>query len=362
MIDALLPCIDRLTVTLPALPQYREVERRQAPNPQLTFRAFAWRGDKQAWIAMLQGTHRVAADVTVLTFLDVALRKSAGLRIDRLTGSPVWGVWFMPVPRRNLRAWSISRLTSRGYRKQLRKQRIQQRPPVWLSGAWVCDPLLKERISPRAGQTLHVLPDPWPSRPSMEAREARRRLGLPEHGKLFLHLGEYSERKGLLDAVNAWTRNSDLAGATLVRAGVMAPGQVDAMAPLLRQGRAILHEGYVPDEKLDLYLRACDWLLMPYRFHEGSSGLLSGAAAAGRPVIASDYGLVGSRVCSSNLGLVYPHLSADGLAQAVRRASAMPIEDFAAALQRYSGDHTVGDFNAALRAPLGLAPRGHAGG
>ena len=39
----------------------------------------------------------------------------------------------------------------------------------------------------------------------------------------------------------------------------------------------------MPDDTLDLYLRACDWVLMPYRFHEGSSGLLSGAAAAGRP-------------------------------------------------------------------------------
>jgi glycosyltransferase involved in cell wall biosynthesis len=115
----------------------------------------------------------------------------------------------------------------------------------------------------------------------------------------------------------------------------------------------------VPDEKLDLYLRACDWLLMPYRLHEGSSGLLSGAAAAGRPVIASDYGLIGSRVASSHLGIVYPHLSVEGLAEAIRRASATPIEDFAVPLRRHSDIHTVEDFTAALRAPLGLAPRNH---
>jgi glycosyltransferase involved in cell wall biosynthesis len=167
-----------------------------------------------------------------------------------------------------------------------------------------------------------------------------------------------SERKGLQDAIDAWARLGDLPDARLVRAGVMAPGQADAMADLVRRGRAVLHEGYVPDDKLDLYLRACDWLLMPYRFHEGSSGLLSGAAAAGRPVIASDYGLIGTRVHSSELGLLYPHLSVDGLADAVRRASAARIEDFAEPLRRYSDSHTVRDFVAALRAPLGLAPRG----
>jgi hypothetical protein len=67
--------------------------------------------------------------------------------------------------------------------------------------------------------------------------------------------------------------------------------------------------------------------------------------------------LIGTRVSSSGLGIVYPHLSVDGLADAVRRASATPIEDFAAPLRRYSDNHTVGDFIAALRAPLGLTPR-----
>jgi glycosyltransferase involved in cell wall biosynthesis len=361
MIDALLPCVDRLTVTLPALAEYQEIGRQQPPGSPLTFRPFPWRGDKRAWITMLEGANRVAADLTLLTYLDVVLRKAAGVPLDRLTGSPVWGIWFMPVPRTDLGAWNLSWLTSRRYRKQRRQQLIQRRPPAWLSGAWVCDPLLQERIAPRPGQVVSILPDPWPSRPAVEMDDARRRLGLPEGQKLFLHFGESSERKGLMDAVDAWMRIGDLPNATLVRAGIMAPGQADAMSILIRRGRAILREGYVPDDELDLYLRACDWLLMPYRFHEGSSGLLAGAAAAVRPVIAPDYGLIGRRVTSSNLGIVYPHLSIDGLAEAIRRASAMRIEDFAEPLRRYSANHTVADFTAALRAPLGLAPRNHDG-
>ena len=66
--------------------------------------------------------------------------------------------------------------------------------------------------------------------------EARRRLGLPEGRKLFLHLGESSERKGLLGRGGRPGRAiGDLPNATLVRAGVMAPGQADAMSILIRQ-------------------------------------------------------------------------------------------------------------------------------
>lgn len=357
MIDALLPCVEQLTVTLPALAEYLEIERRYSTGRPVAFRPFPWSGDKRAWLATLEGTPRVAADLTVLTYLDVVLRRSSAEPLDRMTGSPVWGIWFMPAPRRNLSVWNPSWLASRDYRKHWRRQRIQRRPPPWLSGAWVCDLFLRERISPRPGQCIHILPDPWPSRPALDMGEARRRLGLPEDRKLFLHFGESSERKGLLDAMDAWMRIGDLPGVTLVRAGVMAPGQADAMSVLVRRGRAILREGYVPDDQVDLYLRACDWLLMPYRFHEGSSGLLAGAAAAVRPVIAPNYGLIGHRITSSNLGIVYPHLSIDGLAEAIRRASAMRIEDYAEPLRRYSAGHTVADFTAAMRTPLGLAPR-----
>jgi glycosyltransferase involved in cell wall biosynthesis len=358
MLEAFRPCVERVTVTLPDLAEYREIEKQHPAGSQVEFRRFPWSGDKTSWLGTLESVPRISADLTMLSYLDVVLRRSSGVNLDRLTRSSIWGIWFMPAPRRNLSVWHPSWLTSREYRKQWRRQRIQRRPPRWLSGAWVCDPLLQDRISPQPGQSIHVLPDPWPSRPAQDMGEARRRLGLPEDRRLFLHFGESSERKGLLDAVDAWTRIGDMPNATLVRAGTLAPGQADAMAALVASGRAILHEGYVPDDKLDLYLRACDWLLMPYRFHEGSSGLLSGAAAAARPVIAADYGLIGSRVSRSKLGIVYPHRSIDGLADAIRRASTLRIEDFAAPLRRYSDHHTAEDFIAALRTPLGLAPRG----
>ncbi len=354
MIGALRPCVDRLTVTLPALPEYESVQR-QFQAERLSFRTFPWHGDKMGWMRTLEGARRVSADATIFTYLDVVLRKAADAPIGRLAGSPVWGVWFMPVTRSGASAWNPSWILNRGVRRHRRKQRVQGRPPRWLAGAWVCDPLLRDRISPRPGQTIGILPDPWPSIPAADRGEARRQLGLPEGKVLFLHLGVPGPRKGLLDAVAAWQRVEGLPDAILVRAGMMDTGEREAIGTLVSQGRAILHEGYVPDERMDLYLRASDWVLMPYRHHEGSSGLLSGAAAAGRPVIAPDYGVLGGRVQVSHLGLVYPHLSIEGFADAVRRAAGLRIETYADALRQYSAGHTVAEFGAALRAPLGLA-------
>ena len=323
VLDALLPCVDQVTVTYPDLDAYKVLDwSRWLDTERLARRPLPWQDGKHAWKTMLTGADRLGADMTLLTYLDTMLKKAADVDLDRLVGSPVWGLWFRPGPRQPISPWNLRRLLSRRDRNQYREQQVLRGPPRWLAGAWLTDPLLLERISPRPGQVLSLLPDPWPSRPTMDAGEARRRLGLPLDKTLFLHLGVPDPRKGLLDAIHAWRDLADLPAAMLVRAGVMAPDQADAMRPLVHDGRAIARAGRIPDDDMDVYLRATDWLLMPYRNHEGSSGLLAGAAAAARPVVTADYGVVGRLTKDSGLGIVYPHLSLPGLTDAIRRATA----------------------------------------
>ncbi len=355
LLDALLPCVDRITITHPDLPPYRTLQQRASDCERLTLRPIAWRSDKRSWPDTFKGASRLQADLTLLTFVDTIIKKYRS-DLRRRLGSSVWGIWFLPAARRPpLPAFDLRRLYSGQARGQYRDQQVLRHVPDWLSGVFVLDELLKERISPRPGLDVHVLPDPWPRQPTISREQARATLGLPTSRTIFLHFGVANPRKGLADAIKAWERLSDRPEALLLRTGLTRKNEVQMLEPLIHSGRAELRNTRIPDSQVDLYFRACDWVLMPYRRHEGSSGLLSAAAASSRPVIASDYSVIGKRVRSGNLGLVFEHLSVEGLARAIHEAIETPTEQYAEPLRAYAASHDIEHFNQALRSSLGLS-------
>ncbi len=354
LLDALLPCLDRVTVTYPDFPAYDAlVERARSQPDRLRLRPVTWRSDKLSWPDTLERGDVTDADLVLVTWLDVILKKYRG-DLRRQLGAPIWGLWYLPARPEAASFWNPRRLISGQARGHYREQRVLRRVPTWLDGALVLDDLLARRITPRPGLRIEVLPDPWPTQPDIDQIDARQRLRLPPEKTLFLHFGVANPRKGLLDAASAWERLRDRPDAVLVRAGMTLAGEVQALEALVGEGRAILRNERIPDADVDLYFRACDWVLVPYRQHEGSSGLLSGAAAARRPLIASDYAVIGHRVRQQGLGLWFPHESVDGLLDAVRDALHTPIDRFSAALTAYAESHNLAHFYSALRNALGL--------
>ncbi len=353
MLDALQPCVDRITITHPDLPAYRTLQRRASDCERLTLRPIAWRSDKRSWRDALAQARALRADLTLLTFVDTIIKRYHG-DLRRKLGTPILGIWFLPNPRQSVPRFDLRRLYSGQARGRHRDQRVLRHVPDWLSGVFVLDELLKERISPRPGLEVHVLPDPWPTRPTISREQARAQLGLPSDRKIFLHFGVANRRKGLADAIEAWNRLNGEPQALLFRAGLTLDDEVRMLAPLTDRGQAILKNERIPDAEVDLCFRACDWVLLPYRRHEGSSGLLSAAAAASRPVIAADYSVIGERVRSENLGLVFEHLSVEGLARAIHEAIHTATEQYAEPLRAYAASHDVEHFNQALRTGLNL--------
>lgn len=63
------------------------------------------------------------------------------------------------------------------------------------------------------------------------------------------------------------------------------------------------HHDFVPDEQVQTYFQAADGVLALYQRHVGGSAVLVRAAAAGKPALASNYGLVGQLVRENSLGL-----------------------------------------------------------
>jgi glycosyltransferase involved in cell wall biosynthesis len=68
--------------------------------------------------------------------------------------------------------------------------------------------------------------------------------------------------------------------------------------------QAIEHYGFIPEAEVATYFQLADAILAPYQRHVGMSGILLLAAAAGKPVLSSNYGLMGKLAQLYELGLV----------------------------------------------------------
>jgi glycosyltransferase involved in cell wall biosynthesis len=83
--------------------------------------------------------------------------------------------------------------------------------------------------------------------------------------------------------------------------------------------QVISHDTFVPDREIQPYFQVSDVILAPYQRHIGMSAILVRAAAATKPVLSSNYGLMGEMVKRHKLGITVdssvPSEIAKGLAQ-----------------------------------------------
>lgn len=83
--------------------------------------------------------------------------------------------------------------------------------------------------------------------------------------------------------------------------------------------RLIWEEKFLSDAEIRLRYERCDFVALPYtkKFHATSS-VLAWAAAHGKPVIATDHGLIGFRVHQNRLGMLYPSGDVSALVKVLR--------------------------------------------
>jgi glycosyltransferase involved in cell wall biosynthesis len=210
--------------------------------------------------------------------------------------------------------------------------------------------VLDERLSQQQvalGFPATLLPDPWRSAPKETRAESRTLLGLPQDRVIFLHIGSDEKRKGLLDVLKLVSKFPS-SGPFIVRAGELKPRNTGKRVKLIQrltlENRLLCANRAVSEEAFDLYLRAADYVLLPYRSHDDSSGILSRAIGAGTPVIASDFGLIGKRVRALNLGILYRNNNMRDLRRAMSTAWQTPASHFPVghAADTFSPEHFIG--------------------
>lgn len=145
--------------------------------------------------------------------------------------------------------------------------------------------------------------------------EARRRIGLPEHGRYLLSVGHLIERKGHHIAIEALAQLPDV---TLLIAGSgPEEGALKALAQRLGVDTRVRWAGVVPQTELKWWYSAADALTL-CSSREGWANVLLEAMACGTPVIATNIWGTPEVVSSAAAGKLMTERSAQALAQSWR--------------------------------------------
>jgi glycosyltransferase involved in cell wall biosynthesis len=195
-------------------------------------------------------------------------------------------------------------------------QRILSHPQ--LQALFCLDPYAVAALSATA--PIYALPDPveWSASAGLASglsavtrQQLDEEFGIDSHRQVFLLFGLINYRKGiyqLLQAI-AMLPPQHCNHLCLLIVGEVPPAdrpQIEAQIAQLRRTQPVQivqHRAYVPEAAVLSYFQRADVILAPYQRHIGMSGVLVRAAAAGKPVLSSDYGLLGELTRQHRLGM-----------------------------------------------------------
>lgn len=182
-------------------------------------------------------------------------------------------------------------------------------------------------LTDREAARLHVIPHGsylGVYADTIDRAAARERLGLTDAGRVLLFLGAIRGYKGTDELIAAFRAIDDPSARLLIAGkprGVALRDRLQAAAA--PDPRIRLELGFVPDDELQVWLRAADAVVLPFRdiLTSGSAIL---ALSFGRAVVAPSLGCLPETV-PPEAGIRYDPASPDGLAGALRQALAADL-------------------------------------
>jgi glycosyltransferase involved in cell wall biosynthesis len=155
----------------------------------------------------------------------------------------------------------------------------------------------------------HPINDAFPDT-DLSSSEAKRRLGLREDEKAILFLGRIRPYKGLEQLLAAFqelvTHQPNL---RLIVAGEAKKGSeeyLDQITRTIRQfspGQVLSKIEFIPDQDMELYLKAADVMVLPYK-EIFQSGVLFLGYSYGLPVVATDVGSFREEIVEGQTGFL----------------------------------------------------------
>jgi glycosyltransferase involved in cell wall biosynthesis len=291
--------------------------------------------------------------------------------LAQLLGLP--GAWRWAIPR----GVEVETLLFRGavaYPQVSAKERAKSRVsfaaatrPPW-SALFHLDPLVYDWVKHHGSalaDRLQLMADPVEAPSAEERSSILRRLKLPDDGRFVGAAGMMNGGKGTDLLIRAFAA-ADLGPRDRL---LLAGPQNDEIRALLsgefnslfRGGRIVSLDRVLPAADLADAIKVTDLVCVLYRRHVGSASIVIRAAAAGRPVLASDFGWCGYTVPQFQLGRVVDVNDPQAVSRAIERS----LEEsqafrLSAAAQRFVEFHKPENFGAlwssGLRHRLGLPP------
>lgn len=175
------------------------------------------------------------------------------------------------------------------------------------------DPFATDYIN-KNWQTNKVknLPDPVQVYPTTKTKsEVKLSLGIDESKTIFLIFGFLDSRKGISDvmeAIGEISREKSQKGCLLI-VGPWEENErrlFNIQLPKIKQNtdfQIIVKDVFVKDEEIQQYFKVADYALALYHKHFGMSAIMVRAAAAQKPLISSNFGLMGKIVMEKELGI-----------------------------------------------------------
>ncbi len=146
---------------------------------------------------------------------------------------------------------------------------------------------------------------------NLTASGAKHQLSVKDHEKTILFLGRIKPYKGIEHLLTAFQQLAERdATYRLIIAGEPHKGSEGYLEEIRRivardfgQGRVVLKFQFIPDEKMELYLKAADVLVLPYK-DIFQSGILFLAYNFGLPVVATDVGSFREEIVEGETGFI----------------------------------------------------------
>ncbi|MGF1495726.1 MAG: glycosyltransferase family 4 protein [Elainellaceae cyanobacterium] len=322
-----------------------DLSQRHAPD-QIKFQAISWAEEKmlgqrktakqrlkrsaQEWRLLLKYAKALNAKHCLALYFDTCLRP---LAVSKPLPCSISGIYFRPTFHYPMFAQYQPSYKDRfrHWWEQMLLVLMGQRSHLHM--VFSLDPFAVPQLNRLLGQSKAVhLPDPvaLDRAPLDRVQQLRAELEVDSGRTVALIFGALTRRKGvpkLLEAIAQLSPNEAQKLCLLLIGESNISEDLDNQITGIMQrlpAQIICRYEFVPEADVSAYFQLADIVLAPYQQHVGMSGILLQAAAAGKPVLSSNYGLMGELVTRYQLGLTVDSTKPEAIAQGLKQCLDQP--------------------------------------